>query len=158
MIAVRLEPDQTSSIVGAPAYLEQTSAPRIPKDLLQHHCIRSRMPSGDIDPWEFVVEGKLQRLDVPGTLTLDDASLMLDAALCGFGLVYLPDWWTSSARAEGKLIGRLGGYIPTYAGLALYYPSRRHQSAALQALSTYITTDYRQAMMLEAGPRLHGPG
>lgn len=146
MIALRLEPDQRFSIVGTPEYLAEMSAPKVPDELMSHRCIRSRMPSGEIDRWEFLVNGQIQRMEVPGMVTLDDAGLMLEASLAGIGLAYLADWWTQTARDEGRLIGMLGEFIPTSAGLALYYPSRRHQSGALQALIAFIGEHRRAAL------------
>jgi len=147
MVALRLEPDQRFSIVGMPEYLADMSAPKVPDELTSHRCIRSRMPSGEIDRWEFLVNGQIQRIEVPGTVTLDDAGLMLEASLAGIGLAYLADWWTQTARDEGRLIGMLEEFIPASAGLSLYYPSRRHQSAALQTLTAFIAEHRRPAFL-----------
>ncbi|WP_426231704.1 LysR family transcriptional regulator [Pararhizobium sp. DWP3-4] len=148
MIALRLEPDQHFSIVGSPAYMDGRQPPLSPQDLLDHECIRSRMPSGAIDPWEFDVDRQTLKLDVRGRFTLDDGGLMLEAALSGVGLAYLSDWWTTEAVSKGKLQSFLGGYITPSTGLSLYYPSRRYQPAALLALTRFITDRY-------AGNRRH---
>jgi len=142
MIALRLEPDQHFSIVGSPSYLDGKHAPLTPEDLLHHECVRSRMPSGAVDPWQFDVDGRHLRLDVPGRFTLDDGGLMLEAALQGVGLAYLSDWWTTNAVREGKLLSFLGERISPLPGLSLYYPSRHYQPAALLALTRFITDDY----------------
>jgi DNA-binding transcriptional LysR family regulator len=88
--------------------------------------------------WEFEQDGKLFTLDVPGQLTLDDASLTLESALAGTGLAYLADWWVNKSVREGKLRRVLDGFIPSSAGLCLYYPSRRYQPAGLRALIAFI--------------------
>ncbi|MBI1173093.1 LysR family transcriptional regulator [bacterium] len=144
MIALRLEPDQTSSVVGTPDYWARMPPPRTPRDLMTHTCIRARLPGGDLSPWEFLEGGKLLRLDVPGKLILDHAGLMLQAALSGAGVAQLPDWWTEADRAEGRLVGHLRDVIPVHGGLALYYPSRRHPSAAFQAMVDFIGGAYRR--------------
>ena len=138
MIAVHLEPIQGSAVVGSPAYFEGRAAPETPQDLLRHTCIRSRNPSGGMDRWEFEQNGRVITFDVPGRLTLDDASLMLEAALAGTGLAYLADWWIDKSVREGKLRRVLDGFIPSSAGLCLYYPSRRYQPAGLRALISFI--------------------
>ena len=138
MIAVHLEPIQGSAVVGSPAYFAGRAAPETPQDLLRHTCIRARMPSGKMYRWEFEQDGRDFTLDVPGQLTLDDASLMLEAALAGTGLAYLADWWIDKSVREGKLRRVLDGFIPSSAGLCLYYPSRRYQPAGLRALIAFI--------------------
>jgi DNA-binding transcriptional LysR family regulator len=138
MIAVHLEPIQGSAVVGSPAYFEGMPAPETPQDLLRHVCIRARMLSGSMYRWEFEQDGRAITLDVPGQLTLDDASLMLEAALAGTGLAYLADWWVHESVREGKLRRVLDRFIPSSAGLCLYYPSRRYQPAGLRALISFI--------------------
>ena len=81
MTAVHLEePVQRSGVVGSPDYFEGRVTPETPEDLLHHTCIRARMPSGSMYRWEFEQDGRIITLDVPGQLTLDDASLMPEAA------------------------------------------------------------------------------
>jgi DNA-binding transcriptional LysR family regulator len=138
MIAVHLEPIQGSAVVGSPAYFKGRAAPETPQDLLHHTCIRARMPSGSMYRWEFQQDGRMFTLDVPGRLTLDEASLTLEAALDGIGLAYLSDWWIDKSVRAGKLRRVLDGFIPSSAGLCLYYPSRRHQPAGLRALISFI--------------------
>src|SRR5260221_13438360 len=85
MIAVPLGPDQRFAVVGSPAYLEGRRSPRAPHDLLAHRCIRSRLPSGAIYRWEFERHGEATAIDVEGPLTLDEPTLMLEAAPAGVG-------------------------------------------------------------------------
>jgi DNA-binding transcriptional LysR family regulator len=137
MIAVHLEPAQRFAVVGSPTYFEGRAAPETPQDLLHHTCIRARMPSGSMYRWEFEQDGRVITLDVPGQLTLDDASLTLEAALAGTGLAYLANWRLDESVREGKLRRVLDGFIPSSAGLCLYYPSRRYQPAGLRALISF---------------------
>jgi DNA-binding transcriptional LysR family regulator len=146
MIAVHLEePIQRFAVVGSPDYFEGRAAPETPQDLLHHTCIRARMPSGSMYRWEFEQDGRVITLDVPGRLTLDDASLTLEAALAGMGLAYLVEWRISESVHEGKLRRVLDGFIPPSAGMCLYYPSRRYQPAGLRALISFIEGVRRRA-------------
>jgi DNA-binding transcriptional LysR family regulator len=146
MIAVHLEPKQGFAVVGSPAYFAVKAVPETPEDLLQHVCIRARMPSGSIYRWEFEQDGRVITLDVPGQLTLDDASLTLEAAVAGTGLAYLAEWWIGESIREGKLRRVLDGFTPSSEGLALYYPSRRYQPAGLRALISFIEEVRRKSL------------
>jgi DNA-binding transcriptional LysR family regulator len=138
MIAVHLEPIQRSAVVGSPAYFEGKAVPETPQDLLHHICIRARMPSGSMYRWEFVQDGRIITLDVPGQLTLDDGGLTLEAVLTGTGLAYLAEWWIGESVREGKLRRVLDSFTPSSPGLCLYYPSRRYQPAGLRTLISFI--------------------
>jgi DNA-binding transcriptional LysR family regulator len=138
MIAVALEPIQRFAVVGSPSYFEAREAPKTPQDILHHVCIRARMPSGKMYRWEFEQDDRVVTLDVRGQLVLDDAGLMLEAALAGAGLAYLAEWWIESDIRDGKLRRVLDNFMPASPGLALYYPSRRYQPAGLRALIAFI--------------------
>jgi DNA-binding transcriptional LysR family regulator len=59
---------------------------------------------------------------------------MLNAALAGFGLAYVPDDMAQPYIAKGRLKRVLADWCPPYAGFHLYYPSRRQPSAAFALL------------------------
>jgi DNA-binding transcriptional LysR family regulator len=138
MIAVPLESVERFAVVGSPAYFEGRTLPETPQDLLNHTCIRARMPSGSLYRWEFEQDGRAITVDVPGRLTLDEASLMLEAVLAGAGLAYMAEWWINDSLREGKLHRVLDGFVSSTVGLSLYYSSRRYQPAGLRALISFI--------------------
>jgi DNA-binding transcriptional LysR family regulator len=55
---------------------------------------------------------------------------MLEAALAGFGLAYLPEDMAQRFVDQGRLVRVLGDWCQAYAGYHLYYPSRRQPTAA----------------------------
>ncbi|WP_394791238.1 LysR family transcriptional regulator [Rhodoferax sp.] len=138
MVAVPFGPAQRFAVVGTPAYFAAHPAPRTPAELASHRCVRSRMPSGAIYRWEFLQNGEPQHVDVQGPLTLDEPNLMLEAALAGVGLAYLTEWNVAPYLADGRLQRVLQDWTPPFAGLCLYYPSRRHIPAGLRALVALI--------------------
>jgi DNA-binding transcriptional LysR family regulator len=133
MIAVPFGGDLSFCVVGSPDYLAKRGSPITPPDLRAHQCIRTRWPSGKLYLWDFERDGEKVEIDVPGELTLDEASLMRDAALSGAGLAYL---WRDSINAEladGRLVAVLDDWQYTSPGLCLYYPDRRHVPTSLRA-------------------------
>ena len=138
MIAIPIGPDQRFAVVGSPAYLEERGKPRTPRDLLVHRCIRSRLPGGSIYRWEFNRHEEAVAIDVDGPLTLDEPALMLEAVRAGVGLAYLIEWNVAADLADGRLVRVLEDWTPTFPGLCLYYPGRRHLPARLRALVDLI--------------------
>lgn len=134
MIAVTLIPALRMVVVGSPRHFEQHPLPRVPQELSRHPCIRARMASGRIYHWEFAHHGERLAIDVPGPLILDDSGLMLEAALAGAGLAYLPEPAVQEHLAAGRLVSVLDEWTPSYGDLCLYYPGRRHVPAKLRAL------------------------
>src|SRR5580658_2528810 len=111
--------------VAAPAYLKRRGVPRMPLDLLQHSCIRYRMRNGRVYHWEFERRDQAVDVDVPGQLTLDEDRLMLDAAIEGLGIAFVPERAASDAIASRKLSVVLDDWCPRFPGLCLYYPGHR---------------------------------
>jgi len=62
---------------------------------------------------------------VEGQFVFNGTALMLDAALSGFDLAYVPEDVVQAHLADGRLIRVLGDWCPPYPGYHLYYPSRR---------------------------------
>jgi DNA-binding transcriptional LysR family regulator len=135
MIAVRISPDLRMAVVGAPSYFKIRSEPKKPQDLIDHNCITLRLPThGALYAWEFEKGGRDLRVRVEGQLTYNTTAQMLNAALAGLGLAYLPDGLAQPHLVRGRLKRVLEDWCPPYSGYHLYYPSRRHPSAAFALL------------------------
>ncbi len=135
MVAVKVTGEQRAAVVAAPAYFESHPTPKTPRDLTAHRCVRYRMgPDGPVYRWEFEKRGKSVTVSVSGPVTVSDADFMIRAALDGVGLAYALEDYVSDHIARGKLVRVLEDWCPPFDGYFLYYPSRRHQPPALQAL------------------------
>lgn len=146
MVAIPCGPETRFIVVGAPSYFARSSVPRSPLDLLAHECIRRRMPSGKLYHWEFEKRGGEQMvLDVPGRLTLDNDSLMVEAALEGLGLAFVSDFWVTGHLAAGTLRAVLDAWTPPFPGLCLYYPRHRHMTAGLRAFVDMVREETKLA-------------
>lgn len=133
MIALPLGPPRRYAVVAAPAYFAEHGRPQVPPDLLAHDCIRVRLPNGALFRWPFEKAGEPVLIDVPGRLTLDEASLARIAVLEATGIGFFME---SDVRADidaGRLERVLADWTPPLARLCLYYPGRRHPSAAFKA-------------------------
>lgn len=133
MIAVSLGRSQRYAVVGSPAYFEQHRKPRVPPDLLDHACIRIRLPNGALYRWQFEKDGQTAQIDVSGPITLDEASLARTAVLEGVGLGFFMEQDVRADIAAGRLVRVLENWTPPVGSLCLYYPGRRNPSAALKA-------------------------
>src|SRR4051812_36249650 len=135
MVAVRIGPDMRMAVVGAPSYFAKRPRPKTLQDLTAHNCINLRLPThGGLYAWEFEKGGRELRVRVEGQLVFNETALMLDAALAGFGLAYLPEDQVQVHLVDSRLIRVLADWCPPFPGYHLYYPSRRQPTPAFALL------------------------
>ncbi|MGL4701488.1 MAG: LysR family transcriptional regulator [Raoultella sp.] len=135
MIAVRIGPDIPMAIVGAPDYLSRRGTPVSVAHLVDHQAINLYLPSsGTANRWRLMRGGREVRVRMEGQLLLNTIDLILDAAIDGHGLAYLPYDQVLQAIEEKKLTRVLEKFTPDLPGYHLYYPHRRHAGSAFSLL------------------------
>ena len=135
MIAVRIGPDMRMAVVGAPSYFRKRPEPKKPQDLIGHACINLRLPThGGLYAWEFEKGARELKVRVEGQLVFNGSYQMLNAALAGFGLAYVPEDLARPHLAKGRLKRVLEDWCPPFSGYHLYYPSRRQPTPAFALL------------------------
>lgn len=131
MIAVRIGPDWRLVAVASPEYVKRRGRPATPQELVNHLCINLRQTTiGGLYAWEFAKGGRDLRVRVDGQLTFNSTLPMVEAALSGYGIAYIPETIVSSHVAKGRLTVLLDEWSPRFSGYHLYYPSRRQISPA----------------------------
>jgi len=139
MVAIPLGGPVTMAVVGSPEYFERVPAPRHPKDLTRHNCVRFRFSgTGAIYKWEFEIDGRPVDYEIQGSLTISDTVFGLDAALEGIGLAYTFQQLAEPHLRAKRLKQVLTKFTPTFPGFYLYYPSRHDQPTKLKALIEYV--------------------
>jgi DNA-binding transcriptional LysR family regulator len=134
MIAVRIGPDWRLVAVASPAYLNEHPRPKHPQDLLQHICIKRREAAGGHYVWEFAKNGPDLRVRVEGQVTFNDSRAMIDAAVKGFGIAYVPEDMVTQRIRSGELVIVLDDWSPKFDGYYIYYPTSRQNSAAFKVI------------------------
>jgi DNA-binding transcriptional LysR family regulator len=132
MIAVRLTDEVPMMIVGSPDYFGWRPKPSVPADLIKHNCITLRMASsGGIYAWELEKDEQKSEARVRGQVVCNSAYQMLDAALTGCGLAFLPLDMAGPHVSVGNLVSVMEDWCPRFPPLHAYYPSRRNSSRAV---------------------------
>ncbi len=133
MIVMSLGQPRRYAVVGTPAYFTRHGRPLTPPDLLNHACIRIRLPNGALFPWHFERDGDVIKLDVAGPLTLDEVSVSKAVVLQGLGLGFFMEQDVQAEIEAGQFERVLEDWTPPRDNLCLYYPNRRNPSAAFKA-------------------------
>ncbi len=134
MVTVRISRDHCLAVVGSPAYFASHPRPTSPDDLAEHRCINLRAGTPRPYRWEFERGTETLEIDVHGPLIVDDADLMIRAAVDGLGLTFSFEEYVAPQLASGQLVRVLEDWCAPFPGYFLFFPSRRHQPAALSAL------------------------
>lgn len=130
MIAVPLGLKRSNAVVASPEFLRTHGTPTVPTDLYRFRCIRARLPNNALFRWKFEKDGNAVQIDVQGSITLDESSLVRIAAQNGVGLGYVMEADVREDIAAGRLVRVLEDWTPFLAPLALYYPGRKNPPAA----------------------------
>jgi DNA-binding transcriptional LysR family regulator len=113
MIAVRIGPDWRLVAVASPDYLAKRAVPETPRDLVAHDCINHRQArAGGLYVWEFEKDGGEVRVRVDGQLTFNTSYAMIDAAVSGYGIAYVPETGRRCSRAIICIIRAAGRIRP----------------------------------------------
>lgn len=135
MIAVRIGADWCMLAVASPAYLADKSVPQHPQDLVGHNCINMRQATGGgLYAWEFEKDGQELRVRVAGQLTFNTSYPMVEAAVKGLGVAYVPEDLVAAELESGALVALLQDWTPPFPGYYLYYPSRHQNSPAFRVI------------------------
>lgn len=138
MVAVRFGKDMHFIAVASPRYLSQRGAPKGWRDLQKHRCIRFRFDGGALYRWELMRRGKSSSIDIDGPVTLGNLNLIIEAAVAGIGIAWLPEEHVEDHLASGRLVKILPERGPVLPGLCLYYPKNRHQPIAMKLFAEAV--------------------
>ena len=148
-VALRLGPIENENLIvrrlvqvglvvcAAPIYWRKHGVPKRPADLAQHVGLTSS--AGGLNPqWRFEENG--EPLDVPIKTRMDatEGGPLIQVALQGFGVVYLPALMVQPHIDHGELQPVLQDYVRKDMWLYAAYLQRRHNSAALRALLDFL--------------------
>lgn len=131
MIAVPIGPSLRMAVVASPSYFSKHPMPTSPRELVDHSCINIRMQSGGgLHVWDFERGDEQVNVRVDGQLIFNTTPNVVDAALAGLGIAWLPEEEFEPHLEEGNLVRVLQEWCQPFPGYYLYYPSRRQPSPA----------------------------
>ena len=139
MVAVPVAPRSEAVLVASPAYLDARSMPSLPSDLLNHRAVVCRSQiTGLIKPWILHSAGETVQIAPPAATIVHDLASQIELTVRGLGIVSAPAASVSDLLDAGKLSRVLPAWSSPLEALYLYFPSRRHQSAALRAFVAFL--------------------
>jgi DNA-binding transcriptional LysR family regulator len=140
LVATRLAP-RVMHLCAAPAYLQRYGRPHSLSELTRHNCL-----IGSSDQWQFQQEGREQALRIQGNWRCNSGEAVLDAALRGFGLCQLPDYYVQQHLLSGALVALLEAQQPPNTAVWALYPQQRHLSPKVRQLVEHLKNGLPQRL------------
>ena len=124
-------------ICAAPSYLNIKGIAETIQDLKEHSCLHyGYLSSGR--QWEFIEQGKEEKVSFEGVLCCNNGEVLRDAAIAGLGIVILPTFIVEEALKNGGLHTILSNYKLPELTLSVIYPSHRHLSSKIQLFTQFL--------------------
>jgi DNA-binding transcriptional LysR family regulator len=89
---------------------------------------------GGVYAWELKKGKRNLQVRVEGSWTFNCVYPVVEAALAGFGLAYMPEELARPHIKSGRLHAVLKDWCPTFPGLHIFFASRRQSSPALSLI------------------------
>ena len=126
-------------VVAAPSYLKKRGVPKVPNDLLQHHCLTYRRPrNGLIREWRFLENGQEQHLAIDGLLTFNSGEALVSAAASGLGLIQVAEYYASQMIATGQLVKVLESYRAKGYDISVVFPQLKNVPPKLRVWIDFL--------------------
>lgn len=129
-----------SVLCAAPAYLARHAAPQRVEDLVLHDCLTHSYFGKSL--WHFERAGEPVSVAVSGGVSANEATSLMQAALCGAGIALLPSYLAAPALRAGQLQALLPDAEARTLTIYAVYTSRKHMSAALRTMLDFLAEQF----------------
>ncbi|MCL2894014.1 LysR substrate-binding domain-containing protein [Brenneria tiliae] len=124
-------------IVGSPAYFAGRPPPQTPQALQHHACLRYRFPNnGHWQEWDI---DDVSPVALPLALSSNNLESLLQAALQGLGIAYVPEFIVRDYLASGELISVLAPYLKDAGKFSVVWPSSRHMLPKVRVFIDFLS-------------------
>lgn len=125
-----------SVVCASPAYLRERGAPQRVEDLALHDCLTYTYFGKSL--WEFTHAGVPVSVPVSGTISANEASLLLAATLNGAGIALQPLYSVAPLLRSGELVAVLPEYEPRAMDIYGVYASRRQMPLIVRSVLDFL--------------------
>ena len=125
----------TGRLVASPAYLARRGTPTTPSHLVTHSCLRQRSPAtGKLHDWAV----RDVPIGLPETMSANTIAPLIELALRGGGIAFLPPFAVSSRIGDGSLVPLLADYVFESGELAALWPTNRQLSPRIRVFVDFM--------------------
>ena len=134
--------DTTQRMVGAPSYFAKYGHPARIDDLNEHKLLHySNNAASNV--WKLTApSGEKRQVRTAGWLTVNDGQSLLNAAISGLGIAYLPSYLYSEAMRAGQVVEAIPDLPVDTQGIYAIYPPGRFTQPKVRAFIDFLVTSF----------------
>jgi DNA-binding transcriptional LysR family regulator len=96
-------------------------------------------------PFEFVVEGRHETLQLGGKVSVNSAQAYVACCAAGFGLIQVPRYHVAPLLQSGSLIEVLTRFVPPPLPVTVLYPHARQLSPRVRVFVDWVADAFSSA-------------
>src|SRR6056297_2470106 len=129
-------------MIASPSYFQRFGRPMKIDDLNEHKLLHySTQSSGAL--WKLTApSGEKRQVRTSGWLMVNDGQSLLNAAISGLGIAYLPDYLYAEAMREGKVEEAIPDLPVETQGIFAVYPPGRFTQPKVRAFIDFLVKSY----------------
>ncbi len=130
--------ETTRRMIASPAYIEKYGRPEKIDDLNEHKLLHySSQSNGAV--WKLTApSGEKRQIRTAGWLSVNDGQSLLNAAIAGLGIAYLPSFLYSDAMAQGLVEDVIPDLPVETQGIYAVYPPGRFTQPKVRAFIDFL--------------------
>ncbi|MFM2086041.1 MAG: hypothetical protein RLZZ237_910 [Pseudomonadota bacterium] len=126
---------------ASPAYLAAHGTPQTLADLQGHRAVNFfSAHTGKLWPFEFKADGQLHSLELPGTVSVNNADAYHACCRAGMGLIQAPRYHLEKSIAAGDLCEILPALRPDPVPVSVMYPHHRQLSSRVRVFADWLAS------------------
>jgi DNA-binding transcriptional LysR family regulator len=139
--------ETTKRMIGSPSYFQRHGRPLKIDDLNEHKLLHySNQANGNV--WKVTApSGEKRQVRTAGWLTVNDGQSLLNAAISGLGIAYLPSFLYAEAMDQGLVEEAIPGLPIEVQGIYAVYPPGRFTQPKVRAF-----IDFLARRLIDKGP------
>lgn len=131
-------------MVASPKYIQQFGHPQKIDDLNEHKLLHySSQSSGSV--WRLTApSGEKRQVRTAGWLSVNDGQSLLNAAISGLGIAYLPSYLYADALKSGEVVDAMPSLPDEVQGVYAVYPPGRFTQPKVRAFIDFLVASFAE--------------
>lgn len=136
-------------MVAAPSYIEKFGRPQKIDDLNEHKLLHySSQSSGNV--WRLTApSGEKRQVRTAGWLSVNDGQSLLNAAISGLGIAYLPSYLYAEALKSGAVLDAMPSLPDEVQGIYAVYPPGRFTQPKVRAFIDFLVQSFAEKGLMD---------
>jgi DNA-binding transcriptional LysR family regulator len=135
--------ETTKRMIASPDYFKKFGQPERIDDLNDHKLLHySNQAAGNV--WKITApSGEVRQVRTAGSLTVNDGQSLLNAAIGGLGIAYLPSFLYAEPMRQGLLVDAIPELPEETQGIYAIYPPGRYTQPKVRAFIDFLVDQFR---------------